>query len=193
MMEEGNLIARQLSEELVLLQRCISGSPIPAFVIGKDHKLIYWNRALEELSKIRAEEVIGTNQHWRAFYSEERPCLVDLLVTDALHEIPEWYIDKYAKSNLIDEAYEATDFFPALGQKGRWLHFTAALIRDSQGNLIGAIETLEDITEREAAEQALMAAHTELESRVRDRTLELARANEALQQTTDHLSLILES
>ena len=192
-MSKDNAIARQPSDELALLQRCISGSPIPAFVIGKDHKLIYWNRALEELSEIRAEDVIGTNQHWRAFYSEARPCLADLLVTEALHEIPEWYIDKYAKSSLIHEAYEATDFFPALGVKGRWLHFTAALIRDSWGNLIGAIETLEDITERKAAEQALLAAHTELESRVRERTLELARANEALQQTTDHLSLILES
>jgi PAS domain S-box-containing protein len=186
-------VARRLSEELALLQRCISGSPIPAFIIGRDHKLIHWNRALEELSKIRAEEVIGTNQQWRAFYSAERPCLVDLLLDDALHEIPKWYIGKYTKSNLIDEAYEATDFFSELGQKGRWLRFTGALIRDGEGSLIGAIETLEDITERKVAEQALLKAHEELESRVRERTAELARTNESLQEITDHLSLFLES
>ena len=127
------------------------------------------------------------------FYGQERPCLADLLVKDALHEIPKWYIDKYAKSNLIDEAYEATDFFPELGDHGRWLHFTAALIRDAGGNVIGAMETLEDITLRKTAEQALLAAHDELESRVRERTLELAHANETLQDLTDHLSLILES
>jgi PAS domain-containing protein len=102
----------------------IGGSPIPAFVIGRDHRLIYWNRALEELSKIPAWEVIGTTQHWRAFYGEERPCLADLLVRDALHEMPTWYLDKYAQSGLIEDAYEATDFFPALGEKGRWLRFT---------------------------------------------------------------------
>jgi PAS domain S-box-containing protein len=192
-MNENDQAAKPLSEELVLLQGCISGSPIPAFVIGKDHRLIYWNRALEELSEIHAEEVIGTRQQWRAFYSEERPCLADLLVDDALHEIPKWYLGKYTKSNLIDEAYEATDFFPELGRKGRWLRFTAALIRDSENGLIGAIETLEDITARKSAEQALLKAHDELESRVRVRTLELAHANEALQQITDHLSLILES
>jgi len=192
-MKENDGIARHLSEELVLLQRCISGSPIPAFVIGKDHKLIYWNRALEELTQIHAAEVIGTNQHWRAFYSKERPCLADLLVQEALQEIPKWYIDKYAKSSLIDEAYEATDFFPELGKRGRWLHFTAALIREPGGSLIGAIETLEDITPRKTAEQALLAARNGLESRVQERTLELAKANEALQQLTDHLSLILES
>ncbi|MDQ5984836.1 MAG: Sensor histidine kinase RcsC [Syntrophus sp. SKADARSKE-3] len=185
--------AKQLSDELALLQRCISGSPIPAFVIGKDRKLIYWNRALEELSQIRADEVIGTSQHWRAFYGEERPCLADLLVSDTLQEIPQWYLGKYTKSNLITDAYEATDFFPELGQRGRWLRFTAALIRDSQGDAIGAIETLEDITGRKEAEQALLTAHEDLELRVRERTAELARTNEALQRTTDHLSLILES
>ena len=192
-MKDNNRITKQLSEELYLLQQCINGSPIPAFVIGRDQRLIYWNRALEELSKIRAEEVIGTNQQWRAFYGQERPCLADLLVKDALHEIPKWYIDKYAKSSLIDEAYEATDFFPELGDHGRWLHFTAALIRDAWGNVIGSMETLEDITLRKTAEQALLAAHDELESRVRERTRELARANETLQDLTDHLSLILES
>jgi len=48
-----------------------------------------------------------------------------------------------------------TDFFPDLGDSGCWLRFTAALIRDFQGELIGAVETLEDITEQRLAEDAL--------------------------------------
>lgn len=179
-------------EELDLLMGCIGGSPIPAFVIDRDHCLIYWNRALEELSKIRAEEVIGTNQQWRAFYSRQRPCLADLLVEGAVADIPQWYGKKYLKSPLIADAYEATDFFPELGESGRWLRFTAALLRDPQGPVLGAVETLEDITERKAAEAALLKAHEELEARVRERTTELARTNEILQRTTDQLSLLLE-
>ena len=62
---------------------------------------------------------------------------------------------KYRKSDLINDAYEVTDFFPDLGDSGRWLRFTAALIRDSQGELVGAVETLEDITEQKLAEDAL--------------------------------------
>ncbi|PKN33367.1 MAG: hypothetical protein CVU61_13555 [Deltaproteobacteria bacterium HGW-Deltaproteobacteria-19] len=176
-----------------LLASIIGGSPIPTFVIGRDHRILYWNRALEELSRIRADEVIGTNQQWRAFYARERPCMADLLVDGAQKAIPTWYTGKYIPSKLIDEAYEATDFFPELGEEGRWLRFTAAVLRDAGGRLVGVVETLEDITERRQAEEALRAAHEKLESRVRERTAELAKANLALKETTEHLSLILES
>ncbi len=146
----------KLRESEQRLHRVIEGSPIPTFVIGKDHRVIYWNRALEELSGIKAEEIVGTKGQWRAFYSEERPCLADLLVDQALEAIPQWYLDKYTKSRLVDEAYEATDFFPELGESGKWLHFTAAVIRDTHGNLVGAIETLDDVTDRRRAEEELL-------------------------------------
>ena len=138
-------LERQESEQKVF--SVIEGSPIPAFVIGIDHKVLFWNRALERLSKIPAEEVIGTNQHWRAFYAKERPCIADLLVFETPEVIHEWYRG-VSKSKLLDETYEAEGFFPDLGQGGKWLRFTAAAIRNSRGGLVGAIETLEDITER---------------------------------------------
>ncbi|MGO9018089.1 MAG: PAS domain S-box protein [Syntrophobacteraceae bacterium] len=137
------------------LQSVIQGSPIPTFVIGKDHRVIYWNKALEELSGIKAEEVIGTTDCYRSFYSEKRPALADLMVDQALEAIPQWYFEKYTKSSLLDEAYEATDFFPELKGGGKWVRFTAAVIRDSQGNLVGAVETLEDVSERKRAEEQL--------------------------------------
>ncbi|MEN6320903.1 MAG: PAS domain S-box protein [Syntrophaceae bacterium] len=145
-----------LRESEQRLHSIIQGSPIPAFVVGKDHKVLYWNKAIEELSGIKAEEVVGTKHQWMAFYSDERPCMADLLVEQALDAIPKWYFEKYTKSKLIEEAYEATDFFPAMGENGKWLRFTAAVIRDSQGTLVGVIETLEDITERKRAEEELI-------------------------------------
>jgi PAS domain S-box-containing protein len=174
------------------LQSIIGTSPIPAFIIGKDHLIIYWNKALEELSGIKSEEVAGTGQQWRAFYKSERPSIADLLVDGLQKEIPHWYAGKFIKSKLIDGAYEATDFFPELGKKGRWLRFTAAVIRNSRGAVIGAVETLENITQAKRAEESLLKAHEDLEIKVKERTQRLAKANKALKDTTDHLSLILE-
>ncbi|MCK9274414.1 MAG: diguanylate cyclase [Syntrophales bacterium] len=145
--------ALKKSEEF--LMAVLEGSPIPTFVIGTDHKVLYWNKALEEISKIKAETVVGTRNHWKAFYKEERPCMADILVEEQIEEIPLWYAENYTKSKLIEEACEGTDFFPAMGENGIWLRFTAAVLRDSDRMLLGAIETLEDITGRKLAEEAL--------------------------------------
>ena len=159
---------KQMEEKLVeseqRLHNVIQGSPIPTFVIGQDHKVLYWNTALEELTRIKAEEIIGTTHHWRAFYNSERPCMADLLVDQALDAIPQYYSNKYIKSRLIEEAYEVTDFFPELGDCGKWLRFTAAVVRDSRGDLVGVIETLEDVSERKLAEQALRNSELRLQS-----------------------------
>jgi len=139
-----------------MLAKIIDGSSIPAFVINKLHRVIYWNTALEALSGIKRDKVIGTDQQWRPFYTEKRPSMADLIVDGApLSEIASYYPGRYEKSSLIEGAYEADDFFPDIGEQGKWLHFTASPIRDNDGQVIGAIETLEDTTERKRAEEAL--------------------------------------
>lgn len=139
-----------------ILAKIIDGSSIPSFVINKQHKVVYWNTATETLSGIKREEIIGTDEQWKAFYTEKRPVMADLIVDGAsADEIEAYYQGKCKKSSLIGDAYEAEDFFPDLGRNGRWLHFTASPIRDNNGKVIAAIETLEDITERKSAEDAL--------------------------------------
>jgi len=161
---ESKKAQEALVESEKRLGAILEGSPIPTFIIGKDHRIIHWNQALEELSGIPSREAVGTRKHWEAFYSSERPCMADLLVDELLDEIPPWYTGKYQKSHLIRDAYEAMDFFPNLGEEGRWLRFTAAPLRDSKGTLFGAIETLEDITERKWADEALRESEQRLKS-----------------------------
>jgi PAS domain-containing protein len=89
-------------------QRLISiihGSPIATFVISKDHKVIYWNRALQALSNIKPSEILGTNQQWRAFYKNQRPCLADLILDGKTDQIAELYSEKWIKSKLLEDAY----------------------------------------------------------------------------------------
>lgn len=134
----------------------IHGSPIPAFVISKDHKVIYWNRALQALSNIKPSEVLGTNQHWRAFYKNQRPCLADLILDGRTSELDKFYASRWSKSNLLEGAYEVTQFFPDMGERGKWFRITAAGLRDAGGHLLGAKETLEDITEQKLAQDELL-------------------------------------
>ena len=144
-----------LRESEQRLQIILHGSPIATFVIDKDHRVISWNEALEHLSGMKTGDMVGTCDHWKAFYDNQRPCMADLIVDGAVETIHEWYPNKFSKSPLINEAYEATDFFPSLGEKGTWLRFTAAVIRNSSGDLVGAIETLENITKRKQVEEEL--------------------------------------
>jgi signal transduction histidine kinase len=146
----------------VELHRIIEGFPIPAFTIGRDHRVTHWNHALEKLSGIAAGEVIGTTRHWKAFYGTERPCMVDLLLDGTMEAAPDWYSGKWSRSSLIEEAYEATVFFGALGEQGKWVRVTAAAIRNPPGELIGAVETIEDVTERKQAEEELKRSSMQL-------------------------------
>jgi signal transduction histidine kinase len=141
----------------------IHGSPIPSFVISKDHKVIYWNRALQVLSNIKPSEILGTDQHWRAFYKSERPCLADLILDGRTSELEKFYANRWSKSNLLEGSYEVTQFFHDLGERGKWFRITAAGLRDSRGYLFGAMETLEDITEQKIAQDEILQ-RTKLES-----------------------------
>lgn len=148
-------VERSLRASEQRLASIVQGSPIPTFIIDTSHRVIHWNRALEQLSGIAAGDVIGTRNHWRAFYASERPCIADLLVDGTLETIPQWYRGEVGKSKLIDDAYEGMGFLPDIGQSGCWVRFTAAIIRDDDGNLVGAVETVQDITEQKHAEQEL--------------------------------------
>jgi two-component system, cell cycle sensor histidine kinase and response regulator CckA len=149
---------RKLAEEALRQNEKFSsdildGSPIPQFVIDRNHRIVKWNKAIEGYSGIKAAEVVGTDQQWRPFYPEKRPLMADFLVDGNAEKIPHLYAEKNAKSKLVDDAYEAMGFFPAIGENGRWLHFTASTIKDSNDSIVGAMETFMDITEWRRAEE----------------------------------------
>lgn len=146
-----------------VLSEVLQASPIPQFVIARDHRVVFWNRALEKYSGVLARDIIGTREQWKAFYPVERPVLADLVLLGAVDKIARLYRGKYSKSRLIEDAYEATDFFPNLGEHGTWLYFTASPVRGPDGGIIGAMETLEDVTERKQAETALVGAKEQAE------------------------------
>jgi len=141
-------------------------TPIPQFAIDGTHRITHWNRAIEQLTGFAATQMIGSRDQWRPFYPEGRPVLADLIVSNNQQEMMRHYrLHGVTRSTIIPNAWEATDFFEDVGGKERHLYFLAAPIRDTGGNIIGAIETVQDITQRVLAENELR------ESQERYRTL----------------------
>jgi diguanylate cyclase (GGDEF)-like protein len=139
--------------------------PVPTFVIDQNHTVTHWNPALEKLTEVPSSSVMGTGNHWRAFYLSERPLMADLVVERAEESlISAHYNGKYRKSLHVDDAYEAEMFFPEMNCGGKWMIITAAPIPGPDGSIIGAVQTLQDITERKLAEEDVR----ESEKRYRD-------------------------
>ncbi|MBU1341439.1 MAG: PAS domain S-box protein [Proteobacteria bacterium] len=145
---------KNLEEQNMLLKKIIHKAPIPIFAIDKDHTITHFNQALEELSGLSSKDMVGTKNQWKAFYSTRRPVMADLIIersSDA--EIVEHYGLKYKRSAKNKERFAATDLFQDLGKEGKWLFFTASTFSDSDGNIAGAVETLQDVTEEKIAER----------------------------------------
>src|SRR5574343_1495906 len=64
---------------------------VPTFVLDAEQRVIIWNKACERLTDMPAADVVGTRNHWRAFYEDPRPCLADLVATSALEQMGNWY------------------------------------------------------------------------------------------------------
>ncbi len=153
-------ITRRKSVEMALVEQkkfsedILQSSAVPSFVVDIDHRVIIWNRACEELTGIPAIDLLGTDQHWRAFYPEQRPCIVDLVLNNDLENVLNLY-QTFSTSQLIADGLQAEGWYPDIGGKRRYLSFEAAPIHDSQGKLIAAIETLQDQSSLKHAEEAL--------------------------------------
>jgi signal transduction histidine kinase/iron only hydrogenase large subunit-like protein/ActR/RegA family two-component response regulator len=137
------------------LRDIVEGSPIPQFVIDRNHRITYWNRAIEKFTGRSREEMVGTDRQWVPFYPAPRPCLADLLVDENYAAVDVLYKGRWKKSSLLAETHEFLDFIPCLGPEGKWVYFTAALIRDTRGEIVGAVETLEDVSAQKQAEAQL--------------------------------------
>lgn len=143
-----------------VLSQFIDATPIPVFVIDAQHRVTQWNRACESVLGVAATDMVGTKDLWKAFYPKPRPVLANLVVNNdqaALAAMQHYYTRTIRPSSVVHGAYEAEKYFPNLG---RWLSFVASPLRDDNGRIVGAIETLQDITERKKAEIALLESRT---------------------------------
>lgn len=128
---------------------------VPTFVIDADCKVMIWNRACERLTGVPASELIGTRNHWRAFYDEPRPLLADLLAQGRVHEAASIYV-QHGPCLELRNGITAENWceMPRLKMR-RYLAIDTGPIYDSAGKLIAVVQTLRDITVQKETQLAL--------------------------------------
>jgi len=137
------------------LERMLENSPLPMFVIDKNYNVLLWNTAMVELTDVPAKEAIGTRMHTIALYGYEKTALADLLVSGRSDEVELLYGDKCRKSDIMEDAYKLIEFFPHIGESGRWLALTTTTMKNAENEIVGAIEAIEDITDQKNNEWCL--------------------------------------
>ena len=152
----------ELRESESKLSDIVSFLPDATLVIDREGKVLAWNRALETMTGIKAEDMIGKGDYEYAlpFYGKRRPILVDL----ALVPLDELDNTIYAKIRRTGEVLTGEVYTPNLPGGARYLLGTARPLYDSKGAVDGAIEIIHDITDRRLAEEELKKAKEAAES-----------------------------
>lgn len=126
--------------------------PDATVVIDKDGLVIAWNRAIEVLTGVEAEEILGKGDYEYAlpFYGCRRPMLIDL-VTKPADEVER----AYGAFQREGESIFAEIYIPSFKPGGIYLWGKASPLYDTEGNLVGSIESMRDVTKHKKAEIAL--------------------------------------
>jgi PAS domain S-box-containing protein len=126
--------------------------PDATFAIDRSGTIIAWNRAIEEMTGVTAAEMLGKGNYEYAipFYGERQPILIDLI-----YEPDEVITREYAHIVHDKDILIADTIHPHPKGKPITLLGKASPLYNRQGEVVGAIESIRDITERKRAEDAI--------------------------------------
>jgi PAS domain S-box-containing protein len=165
---EHKQVAEALRAERDRAQQYLDIAGVILVVINTDQTIALINRKGCEILGSRPEKLVGQNWFDR---------VVPARVVEEVRQLFE---------ALMSGDIEGDEYFehPVITQTGeeRLIAWHNTILTDTSGHVVGILGSGEDITERRQMEENLRRAHEELELRVHERTGDLSRANELLQQ-----------
>jgi PAS domain S-box-containing protein len=151
--------------------------PDATFAVDREGRVIAWNRAIEEMTNISKAEMMGKDNYAYSvpFYGEHCPILIDLIFMDRKEVEERYYFISRKEDQLIAET-----FIPMLnGDKGVFLWGIASPLYDSNGSIVGAIESIRDITRHKRFEEELRNTNLQLETASKHAQQMAAKAEQA--------------
>lgn len=180
---DNDITIRKQAEEALKksekeLQDIINHLPDATFAINDEGKIISWNKALEDLVGVKAADIIGKGNYEYAipFYGVRRPILIDLIFKSDDDFIKNHYFNIKKDKHALTAETMIPDFHG--GELFLW--GKASPLYDESEKLVGAIESIRDITDMKKTEGELQVYRENLEKQVEGRTIELAKTNERL-------------
>jgi PAS domain S-box-containing protein len=154
----GAALMRKQAEEALQSKRkrlkdIIDFLPDATMAIDRAGQVIIWNKAMEQMTGISAQEMIGRGDYAYSvpFYGTPRPQLIDLIsATD--EEINARYRHVFRQGDTLTTEVMCQSLF---GNVGAWVFAKASPLRDQNGEIVGAIETIRDITYKKQMEDKL--------------------------------------
>ena len=171
------VLRRRAESELLDSQKKIADIidflPDATFAINIEGVVIAWNRAIEEMTGINRDDMLGEGDYAYTipFYGIRRKQLLDLIDED-----DEEISSKYQSIQRVGQNLHAEAFAPSLyGGKGAYVWVTVAPLHDIHGKRIGAIESIRDVTDRKRVEEALKYSEERYRNIIEEQTEFISR------------------
>ncbi|MDQ7095664.1 EAL domain-containing protein [Desulfosporosinus sp. PR] len=173
--EEAKLEAQQLQRGI------IDFLPDATFVIDSNGIVLAWNKAIEIMTGVKAQDMIGKGNYEYAlpFYHKKRPVLIDLAGDFDVKCVKHYKSVTWRHGDIL----VGESLAPYLPRGKAILWANASVFRDSKGEVIAAIETIRDVTEQKVAEEQIQRlAYFDNLTGLPNRTLLMETANETINQ-----------
>ena len=150
--DELGVRVKKRTEELLkakdYAERILQVVPSAVFTLDKNKYIVSWNNNAVEVTGYTAKEMIGKRcMKFAKFHCQDSCHLFDESIEKPIIEEECILVRKDGQDLIVLKS--------------------ADLLKDDKGNIIGGVESFEDITERKMVEEELRLARAELEKRVK--------------------------
>ncbi len=190
---EAKIAEKALQGSNRRLSDIIDFLPDPLFVINGGGVVIAWNRAIETMTGIPAKDMMGKRDYeysiW--FYGKRHAVLIDYVLNNDILSIQNNYPSYQIEGRVVKT--EAEIIKPDGSTLSLWV--TATPLYDPEGTVVGAIESLRDVTDIKRIERASRESKKYLDKIintiadpvfVKDRNYNFVLLNDAFCRFTGH-------